>query len=168
MAPVNPARLAIPLLLSGSEAESAADRLGRLGFTNCRTVGALVGCASSIKMIRSVMVKGFEALTAECVMAAASAGVLDEVLFSLDESESAQPWHSRADYNLGRMMVHGLRRAAEMEEVAKTLDGLGTGSVMTRGTIERQRAIGTLCLREPASGIAGKLLPIKETKAQAA
>src|SRR3546814_16611104 len=93
MAPVNPARLAIPLLLSGSEAESAADRLGRLGFTNCRTVGALVGCASSIKMIRSVMVKGFEALTAECVMAAASAGVLDEVLFSLDESESAQPWH---------------------------------------------------------------------------
>src|SRR3546814_6732123 len=136
--------------------------------TGVQTCALPICCASSIKMIRSVMVKGFEALTAECVMAAASAGVLDEVLFSLDESESAQPWHSRADYNLGRMMVHGLRRAAEMEEVAKTLDGLGTGSVMTRGTIERQRAIGTLCLREPASGIAGKLLPIKETKAQAA
>jgi 3-hydroxyisobutyrate dehydrogenase-like beta-hydroxyacid dehydrogenase len=168
MAPVNPARLAIPLLLSGGEAEAAADRLGQLGFSDRRTVGISVGRASAIKMIRSVVVKGIEALSAECVLAADAAGVLDEVLSSLDASEKAQPWQARADYNLDRMMIHGLRRAAEMEEVVKTLDCLGTGSVMTRGTIERQRAIGMLGVRDPAPGLNDKLMQLNDGKAQAA
>lgn len=168
MAPVDPARLALPLLLSGAQAEAAATRLGALGFTDRRTVGASVGRASSIKMIRSVMVKGIEALSAECVLAADAAGVLDEVLASLDASDRPKPWQARADYNLGRMMIHGLRRAAEMEEVVKTLDGLGTGSAMTRGTVDRQRAIGRLGLHDPAPGLADKLLQLKDKKANAA
>ena len=168
MAPVDPARLAIPLLLSGAEAEAAATRLQALGFTNRRTVGGSVGRASSIKMIRSVMVKGIEALSAECALAADAAGVLDEVLSSLDASEKAKPWQARADYNLDRMMIHGLRRAAEMEEVVKTLDNLGIGSAMTRGTVERQRAIGRLGLRDPAAGLAEKLMQLKDGKAHTA
>ncbi|AUW59646.1 NAD(P)-dependent oxidoreductase [Sphingobium sp. SCG-1] len=168
MAPVDPAGLAIPLLLSGGEAGNAAERLGQLGFANRRTVGTSVGRASSIKMIRSVMVKGIEALSAECVFAADAAGVLDEVLSSLDASEKAKPWPVRADYNLDRMMIHGLRRAAEMEEVVKTLEGLGTGSAMTRGTVERQRAIGELRIGDPAPGLHDKLLQLNDGKAQAA
>ncbi len=157
MAPVDPARLAVPLLLSGTRADDARDRLEALGFVNQRVVGATVGRASSIKMIRSVMVKGIEALTAECALAADAAGVLDEVLGSLDASEKARPWAERADYNLDRMMVHGLRRAAEMEEVVKTLEGLGTGAAMTRGTVERQRAIGMLGATVPPEGLVEKI-----------
>ena len=157
MAPVDPARLAVPLLLSGGRAAEAQARFGALGFGNSRIVGDAVGRASSIKMIRSVMVKGMEALTAECVIAARQADVLDEVLASLDASDKARTWRERADYNLDRMMVHGLRRAAEMEEVVRTLDGLCTGSVMTRGTVERQRAIGMLGLKPPPAGLAEKL-----------
>lgn len=108
-------------------------------------------------MIRSVMVKGIEALTAECVLAADAADVLDEVLASLDASEKARPWDARADYNLDRMLVHGLRRAAEMEEVVKTLDGLGTGAAMTRGTVERQRAIGALRASTVPEGLGAKI-----------
>jgi 3-hydroxyisobutyrate dehydrogenase-like beta-hydroxyacid dehydrogenase len=95
-------------------------------------------------MIRSVMVKGLEALTAECFLAADRAGVTEAVAASLNASWPGTDWAVRADYNLDRMMVHGLRRAAEMEEVVKTLDALGTGSEMTRGTAIRQRAIGAL------------------------
>lgn len=157
MAPVQPARLSVPLLLSGAQAEEAAARLGALGFSNVRIVGEAVGRASSIKMIRSVMVKGIEALTAECVLAAEAAGVREEVLASLDASEKAGPWEKRADYNLDRMLVHGLRRAAEMEEVVKTLEGLGTGAVMTRGTVERQRAIGGLGVTAAPEGLEAKL-----------
>ena len=47
----------------------------------------------------------------------------DEVAASLDASWPGADWAAKADYNLDRMLVHGLRRAAEMEEVAKTLDG---------------------------------------------
>ncbi|NML12695.1 NAD(P)-dependent oxidoreductase [Sphingobium sp. AR-3-1] len=157
MAPVDPAGMAVPLLLSGAQAEEAEMRLHALGFAKTRVVGADVGRASSIKMIRSVMVKGIEALTAECVLAAAQADVLDEVLASLDASEKAKPWPVRADYNLDRMLVHGTRRAAEMEEVVKTLDGLGTGAAMTRGTVARQAAIGALGVKAPPERLAEKI-----------
>ena len=141
LAPVNPARLAVPLLLAGPAAADVRDALAGLGFTNCRVVGDEVGRASAIKMIRSVMVKGIEALTAEMMLAADAAGVADEVLASLDASEKAQGWAARAAYNLERMATHGERRAAEMEEAAKTLASLGVEPVMTAGTVRRQRAM---------------------------
>jgi 3-hydroxyisobutyrate dehydrogenase-like beta-hydroxyacid dehydrogenase len=134
MAPVDPARLAAPLLVSGPHADAGAAALTGLGFTNVRVVPGDVGRASSIKMIRSVMVKGIEALTAEMMLAADRADVADEVLGSLGGE-----WAAKADYNLERMTSHGMRRAAEMEEVAKTLESLGIEPLMTRGTIIRQR-----------------------------
>lgn len=139
LAPVNPAKLAVPLLLAGPAAAEARDALARLGFSNLRLAGEEVGRASAIKMIRSVMVKGIEALTAEMMLAAEAAGVADEVLASLDASEKAIPWRERAGYNLERMTTHGARRAAEMEEAAKTLLSLGVEPVMTEATVRRQR-----------------------------
>ena len=147
MSPVHPAGAKVPMLVAGPHAEAGADGLTAMGFTQVRTVPGEVGRASAIKMIRSVMVKGIEALTAECVLAAQAAGVLHEVLASLDASRPPPSWTERADYNLDRMMVHGLRRAAEMAEVVKTLDALGTGSAMSRATALRQQAIGALHLR---------------------
>ncbi|MFM5954343.1 MAG: DUF1932 domain-containing protein [Novosphingobium sp.] len=139
LAPVNPARLAVPLLLAGSAAVDAETALRGIGFTNLRVVGSEVGKASAIKMIRSVMVKGIEALSDEMMAAAKAAGVAEEVLASLDASEKAQPWSARVAYNLERMHTHGARRAAEMDESAKTLLALGVAPVMTRGTVYRQR-----------------------------
>jgi len=151
MAPVHPKKRTVPLLVSGPHAEAGLVALGGVGFSSITLQPGGVGAASSIKMIRSVMVKGIEALTAECLLAATRAGVRDEVVASLDASWPGADWARRGDYNLDRMMVHGLRRAEEMEEVVKTLDGLGTGSAMTRGTVERQRAIGRLGLGEIGS-----------------
>ena len=168
MAPVHPGRTGVPLLLSGPHAEAGAELLRSIGFTSVRVVAGDVGRASSIKMIRSVMVKGLEALTAECFLAADQAGVTDQVAASLNASWPGTDWVARADYNLDRMMVHGLRRAAEMEEVVKTLDALGTGSAMTRGTVVRQREIGSLGATPP-EGLAAKLeLLNPDRKAEAA
>ena len=146
MAPVHPAHRAVPLLVSGPHAEAGASMLAEFGFTNIAVAAGPVGAASSVKMIRSVLVKGLEALTAECFLAADRAGVADQVVASLNASWPGVDWAQKADYNLDRMIVHGLRRAAEMEEVVKTLDALGTGSAMARATVERQRAIGQLGL----------------------
>jgi 3-hydroxyisobutyrate dehydrogenase-like beta-hydroxyacid dehydrogenase len=156
MAPVHPARLDVPLLVSGPHAADGIALLKTLGFTKIRQVEGEIGAASAIKMIRSVIVKGIEALTAEAMLAAEAAGVRGEVLASLDASDKAKPWADRADYNLDRMLLHGLRRAAEMEEVVKTLDALGTGSAMSRGTVERQRALGALGI-VPPEGLDAKL-----------
>lgn len=139
MAPVDPARLAVPLLLSGPHAENGAATLAALGFTSIRVVGGDVGRASSIKMIRSIMVKGQEALTAEMMLAAEKAGVVDEVLGSLGDG-----WDLKAAYNLERMKTHGMRRAAEMQEVAQTLNALGVEPLMTKGIIQRQKEMAQM------------------------
>lgn len=139
LAPVNPARMNVPLLISGAHAGEAETLLKAAGFAKTRVVGEEIGRASAIKMIRSVMVKGIEALTAEMMLAATKAGVVDEVLSSLDASEKTQSWFERAEYNVERMTTHGLRRAAEMEESAKTLEALGVEPLMTSGTVRRQR-----------------------------
>lgn len=139
LAPVHPARMNVPLLISGEYAVEAEALLQAAGFTKTRVVGDEIGRASAIKMIRSIMVKGVEALTAEMMLAATKAGVVDEVLSSLDASEKGDSWFTRAEYNVERMTTHGLRRAAEMEESCKTLEGLGIEPVMTSGTVRRQR-----------------------------
>jgi len=139
LAPVHPARMAVPLLVSGPCADEACIELIARKFTNVRVVGHEVGRASAIKMVRSIMVKGVEALTDEMMAAASAAGVTEDVLASLDASEIAMPWSKRAAYNLERMQAHGTRRAAEMEESAKTLRSLGVEPVMTDGTVRRQR-----------------------------
>lgn len=139
LAPVHPARLEVPILLAAACAADAQDALQALGFANTSIVGSEVGRASSIKLIRSVMVKGVEALTYEMIAAAEEAGVADEVLASLDASAKSESWSTRAAYNLERMATHGKRRAAEMEEAASTLRSLGIEPVMTEGTVRRQR-----------------------------
>lgn len=152
MSAVEPAQLDVPLLLSGPHAEAGAQALIALDFRNVRVVAGPVGRASSIKMIRSVMVKGIEALTAECLTAAVQAGVVNEVAGSLGAD-----WLGKADNDLDRMMRHGLRRAAEMEEVAKTLEALGVAPEMTRGTVRRQRAIGRIGIDPIPEGLSAKL-----------
>ena len=90
-------------------------------------------------MVRSVIVKGIEALTLECFLAAARAGVVDEVANSLKNNYPGLDWSKIVLYNLERMAVHGERRAAEMEEVAETLRELGVEPLMTSATVKRQR-----------------------------
>jgi 3-hydroxyisobutyrate dehydrogenase-like beta-hydroxyacid dehydrogenase len=157
MAPVHPRRRSTPLLVSGPHADAAIALLESLGFDDVRKVEGGIGAASAIKMIRSVMVKGMEALCAECVGAAYAAGVLDEVLSSLDASPAPTGWRERADYNLERMLVHGMRRAAEMEEARKTLDMLGVDAVMTRGTVSHQLRLGRLDVHPVPAGLEAKL-----------
>ncbi len=156
MSSIQPAEMDTPLLVSGPHADDALQALKEQGFTNIRAVGAQIGQASATKMIRSIVVKGLEALTAECVLAADRAGVLEDVAASLGSN-----WLDTANYRFERMLVHGQRRAAEMDEVVRTLDALGTGSIMARGTAERQRALGQLGLTTPAADLEAKLAQLK-------
>lgn len=148
MAPVDPAALAVPLLVSGAATSEAEALLRAAGFINIRVAGSEVGRASAIKMIRSVMVKGLEALTDECAAAARAAGVYDEVMASLDASKRDWNWTETTEYNLERMETHGLRRAAEMEEVAATLQALGVEPLMTEAAVVRQRSAARNATRD--------------------
>ena len=47
-------------------------------------------------------------------------------------------WKKLADYTSGRVVVHGERRAREMEEVAETLRAIGVDPIMAEATARRQ------------------------------
>jgi len=141
LAPIYPARHQTPMLLAGPHAAAVAPILAALGM-RATIAGTEVGAAAAIKMVRSVIVKGIEALTLECFLAAARAGVVDEVASSLKNNYPGLDWSKIVPYNLERMAVHGERRAAEMEEVAETLRELGVEPLMTLATVKRQREMG--------------------------
>jgi 3-hydroxyisobutyrate dehydrogenase-like beta-hydroxyacid dehydrogenase len=143
MSPVWPKRHHVPLLISGPHTEEA-DAVLRALDMKPRQAGAEIGRASSIKMLRSVMIKGLEALTAECFLAARRAGVEEEVIGSLEVSDPDIKWRERGTYNLERMMVHGARRAAEMKEVAITVEELGLGGEMAAAAALWQQAIADI------------------------
>ncbi len=145
MTPVHPRLHKSPCLLAGPHAEAAGEAMQDLGM-NVKIAGRDVGNASTRKMIKSTMTKGLEALTLECFLAAQKAGIKDDILASLEDSIPGFDWQRRAPYMMERAATHGLRRAAEMEEVAKTLTDLGIEPHVTQGTIIRQREVGALCL----------------------
>jgi len=121
---------------------------GGLGFIGAKPFSKIVGQASATKMCRSVMIKGIEALTLECFLAASRAGVLEEVTASLKNNYPTLDWTKIADYNLERMASHGERRAAEMEESAATLRELGLDPLMVDSTVRRQREMGAIGKQE--------------------
>jgi hypothetical protein len=76
-------------------------------------------------MIRSLFVKGLEAITVQAISAARQAGCYDEVYESLSGSYKVLGWPEYAEYQFERMMRHGVRRAAEMRESANSMRELG-------------------------------------------
>jgi 3-hydroxyisobutyrate dehydrogenase-like beta-hydroxyacid dehydrogenase len=140
---IHPARHKSPMMLAGSFAKEAEPLLASLGMKT-QVMSDKVGGAAAIKMIRSVMIKGIEAVTAECFLAAERAGLLDQVTASLKNNYPTLDWSKVSEYNIERMASHGIRRAAEMREVAETLRELGIEPLMTAGTIERQQELGEI------------------------
>jgi 3-hydroxyisobutyrate dehydrogenase-like beta-hydroxyacid dehydrogenase len=149
LAPIHPARHRTPMLLAGPYAETVLplliDELDMRGSI----AGAETGAAAALKMIRSVMIKGIEALTLECFLAAKRAGIVDEVAASLKNNYPTLDWNRVIAYNLERMASHGIRRADEMDQVVETLRELGLDPLMASATSQRQREMGRIG-KEPA------------------
>jgi 3-hydroxyisobutyrate dehydrogenase-like beta-hydroxyacid dehydrogenase len=138
MAPVSPQRLKVPMLLGGVEAESVAARLRSMGM-NATPVSERIGVASAVKMCRSVMIKGIEALAVESLFAARRYGAEKEVLASLAATYPHMGWDGPLpDYLISRVAEHGRRRAAEMREAAETLRNVGLEPLTALATAERQ------------------------------
>ncbi|MBL8662053.1 MAG: NAD(P)-dependent oxidoreductase [Candidatus Odyssella sp.] len=136
MAAVPPKRLKVPMLLGGARAADVSAALNAIGFAT-EPVADRVGVASAIKMCRSVMIKGLEALTLECLMGARRYGAEKEVLASLAGTFPGMGWDKELpDYLIGRIAEHGRRRAAEMREVAQTLVDGGIAPRLAAPTAE--------------------------------
>ncbi|HVG54017.1 MAG TPA: DUF1932 domain-containing protein [Vicinamibacterales bacterium] len=146
MAPVQPYGHAVPMLIGGPAARQFVDRMAPLGM-RLEALDGPIGKAAAVKMCRSIVVKGLEALLVECVLAATPYEADEKVFASLQETWPGIDWKKLADYTAGRMVVHGERRAREMEEVAETLKAIGVEPLMAEATARRQDWSATLDLK---------------------
>lgn len=151
MAPVAPYAHAVPCLIGGPGAAALLPRALAMGM-KMEKVADRVGQASAIKMFRSIMIKGLEALIVESMLAASEYGVESRVLASLAETFPTLDWEKISGYYIERTVSHGKRRAAEMREVAATLEGIGIEPLMARATAERQQWMADLGVKALLGG----------------
>lgn len=136
MAPVPGPDHAAPVLIAAPGAARVADRLNALGM-KVEIAGESIGEASLSKMLRSIFIKGIEALMLESLVAARHAGIDERILDSVQKTLPGIDWRALATYNLERTVAHGARRAAEMRESAATVAELGLEPFVTEGIARR-------------------------------
>jgi 3-hydroxyisobutyrate dehydrogenase-like beta-hydroxyacid dehydrogenase len=132
--------LRVPILAGGPKAEAVAALLNQLGM-NLTAVTREPGRASAMKLCRSIVMKGFEAMVVDCATAARRWGVEAEVWNSLGATYPAFDWAKLAEEMEERVTTHGIRRAAEMREAAAMLADLGLDPTLAMATATRHERI---------------------------
>ncbi len=143
MTSLPPYRIKVPLLLGGRDARELAPLLVALGFA-AKVASDELGVSSAVKMCRSIMIKGLEAMVIESFTTARAYGVEDAVLASLKETFPGIDWEKQGAYFFQRVIEHGRRRAEEVREVAETVREAGLTPWSASGTAERQSWVADL------------------------
>ena len=138
MTSVPPYGIRTPMLLGGPAAADLAPVLGAWGM-DVTAVSEKLGVASAIKMCRSVMIKGLEALVIESYSTARAYGVEAYVLPTLAETFPSIDWEKTGAYFFSRVVQHGQRRAEEMRESANTVREAGFEPFMTASIADKQQ-----------------------------
>ncbi len=153
MTSVPPYGIRVPMLLGGPEAADLAPVLAAWGM-DAKPVSEKLGVASAIKMCRSVMIKGLEALVIESYATARRYGVEDHVLPTLEETFPSIDWQRQGAYFFSRVVQHGKRRAEEMRESARTVQEAGFDPLMTTAIAEKQQWVADLAAAGVFDGLA--------------
>ena len=152
MTSVPPYGVRVPMLLGGARAAELAPQLKAWGM-DATVVSEQLGVASAIKMCRSIMIKGLEALVIESYATARRYGVEDHVLPTLAETFPSIDWHKQGAYFFSRVVQHGQRRADEMREAARTVQEAGFEPLMTAPVADKQQWVADLA----AAGVFAQL-----------
>ena len=153
MTSVPPYGIRVPMLLGGARAVELAEVLALWGM-NAKPVSRELGVASAIKMCRSVMIKGLEALVIESYATARAYGVEDHVLPTLQETFPSIDWTQQGAYFFSRVVQHGQRRAEEMREAANTVREAGFDPFMASAIADKQQWVADLARAGVFQGLA--------------
>jgi 3-hydroxyisobutyrate dehydrogenase-like beta-hydroxyacid dehydrogenase len=152
MTSVPPYGIKVPMLLGGARAAELAGLLTLWGM-DARAVSDKLGVASAIKMCRSVMVKGLEALVIESYTTAREYGVEDHVLPTLAETFPSIDWPRQGAYFFSRVVQHGKRRAEEMREAANTVREAGFDPFMSAAIADKQQWVADQAAADVFKGL---------------
>jgi 3-hydroxyisobutyrate dehydrogenase-like beta-hydroxyacid dehydrogenase len=126
-----------PMLVAGDGVGPVVAWMNAHGFV-AKVLGPRPGSASSVKMLRSVIMKGIEALAVESFVAAERQGILKEVMGCLGDVDATSFSGSLAMLAQTHI-VHAERRWEEMGLVAQTLRETGVDPLMTEAIEKSHR-----------------------------
>ena len=153
MTSVPPYGIKVPMLLGGASAAELAALLNGWGM-DAKAVSDQLGVASAIKMCRSIMIKGLEALVIESYSTARAHGVEDQVLPTLAETFPSIDWQKQGAYFFSRVVQHGQRRAEEMRESASTVKEAGFAPIMASAIADKQQWVADQARAGVFAGVA--------------
>ena len=137
----------ILMFASGKAALIFKKELERYGL-NIRYIGEEPGSSSLIKMLRSVYMKGRQALLLEMFVVAYRYNVLPLVIESINESISKKSFIEDVKVIVPTIAIHSKRRADEMSEVISTLYKLGVSPIMSKAIKAKLKWVSNLNLNE--------------------
>ena len=126
----------VPTLLSGSGSDRFIHLLSPFGMSLTK-VSDNAGDAISIKLVRSIAMKGLASLAVETLAAAAKLGVETAVLRSIEDTLSAASFKDTLDWLVTASAVHAERQVHEMNDVMLMMQEIGVDPAMTQGTTRR-------------------------------
>lgn len=108
----------VPLLIAGANANTIKVQLNSLGL-NAQSIDHPNGGAASIKLLRSVFMKGVEALIIETMTAAKIYGVSSEVMQSISKTINNNDFNHFANTLITTHVIHKERRYKEVLDSSK-------------------------------------------------
>jgi 3-hydroxyisobutyrate dehydrogenase-like beta-hydroxyacid dehydrogenase len=134
---------AVPIVAAGPAAERFRELVAPAGL-NVSVLDGPPGTAARLKLVRSVYMKGRDALVLEMMLAARKLGVEDEVARSIAGPGEQVPFTELSDRVLRALAVHAGRRSQELESAAALLRDLGVEPLLTEAGADRLRRIAGL------------------------
>jgi 3-hydroxyisobutyrate dehydrogenase-like beta-hydroxyacid dehydrogenase len=135
----------VPILAAGSGAPEFAAVVEPFGM-RVTAVDAPAGAATTVKLLRSVYMKGRDALVAEMMLAARRRGVDRLVAESIKGPGEEVPFPDLADRILASLAIHAGRRADELEASGELVEAADVDPAATSGAVCRLRALAELDL----------------------
>jgi len=138
-------------LSSGPAGQRVVDLLVPWGMS-IEYVGEKLGTASGTKILRSVLIKGIEALIDEMVLAARVYG-LDEAVLASASKTLTRPFMDTVHSLTPSGVIHAKRRTEEVDMAAEAVADAGIEPLMTRATASRLRWKEGLGLKDHFKGV---------------
>ncbi|MGG0251693.1 NAD(P)-binding domain-containing protein [Peribacillus frigoritolerans] len=124
----------VPLLIAGEQSVKVQALLNSLGF-NCQAINHPNGGAASIKLLRSIFMKGLEALILETMITAKNYGVSDEVMQSISKTINNNDFTTFANALITTHVIHKNRRYKEVLDSCNLIKEAGLSPFVTEGVI---------------------------------
>jgi 3-hydroxyisobutyrate dehydrogenase-like beta-hydroxyacid dehydrogenase len=156
----------VPILASGAGAEEWRELATPFGL-KVTAIDGPAGHAARVKLLRSVYMKGRDALIVEMMLAAHRHDLTDTVLDSIGGPGEQVPFRSLADRVMSGTALHAERRAQELEASANLVEQAGISPLTARAAAERLRRLAALELStmfggERPAGVAAVLAALDQ------